>query len=66
LDRLGDARVLNLHRDFATVTEGRTVDLADRRGRDRLGVEVGEGRGERLAQVALGDLANRLERDRLG
>ncbi len=36
----GDARVLDLDRDLAAVRERRAVDLADRRGRDRLLVEV--------------------------
>ncbi len=43
LDRLGDARVLDLDRDLAAVLGRRAVDLADRGRRERLGLELGEG-----------------------
>ena len=50
-DRLGDAGVLDLHRDLAAVVQPRPVDLADRgRGHRRL-VELGERLVERLARA---------------
>ena len=63
LDRLGDPRVLDLDRDVVAVVRRRAVDLPDRRGRDRLLVELGEELGQRPAEVALGDLAHVLEGD---
>ena len=40
LDRLGDARVLDLDRDLVAVERDRAVDLADRGGGERLLLEV--------------------------
>ena len=42
------------------------MDLADRGRGEGLLVEVGERPRQRLAEIRLGDLADRLERDRLG
>ena len=63
LDRLGDARVLDLDRDVVALVRRRAVDLADRRGGDRALVERREVLVERAAEVALGDLAHVLEGD---
>ena len=63
VDRLGDARVLDLHRDVVALVRRRAVDLPDRRGRDRPLVERREVLVELPADVALGDLAHVLERD---
>jgi hypothetical protein len=60
-DGARDARVLDLHRDIAPARGARAVDLADRGGRDRLGVELGEGLIERLVVLGLDDLAHLLE-----
>jgi hypothetical protein len=56
-------RVLHLHRHLAAVVQLGAVDLADRCGRDRGLVEVGEDRAELLAVLALDHLAHVLERD---
>ena len=51
LDRLGDARVLHLHRDRAAVEGDRAVHLPDRGGGDGFRVPGGEGPFRRLAQL---------------
>ena len=56
LDRLGDARVLHLHRDGPAVPGDRPVHLPDRGGRDGLGIPGGEGPVRRLAQLFGDDL----------
>ena len=66
VDRLGDPRVLDLDRDGAAVLEHRPVDLPDRRGGDRLLVEVGERLAQRRLEVLFDHLLDRRERDRLG
>ncbi len=53
VERLGDPRVLDLHRDLAAVEQLGAVDLADRGGGEGLGLELGEELGERLAVVLL-------------
>ena len=58
----GDARVLHLDRDAAAVVQLRAVDLADRRGGERLLLELVEDVLERLLQVGLDDLAHVVER----
>ncbi len=59
------ARVLDLDRHLAPVlVERRAVDLPDRRGRDRLLVEVVEHLRDRLFEVLLDHLAHLLEGDR--
>ena len=52
-DRRRDARVLDLDGDLAAVVQRRAVDLADRGGGDRLGVELGEDLLERLVAAPL-------------
>ena len=64
LDRLGDARVLYLHRDGAAVMGDRAVHLPDRGGRDRLRVPGGEGPLRRLAQLFRDDLRGQLRAHR--
>jgi hypothetical protein len=56
LDRLGDARVLHLHRNGPAVPGDRPVHLADRGGRDGLGIPGGEDPVRRLAQFFDDDL----------
>ena len=66
VDRLGDARVLDLDRHRHALARDRAVDLADRRRRERLLLELGEDRGGPLAQLVaqqLLDLAERQRRD---
>src|SRR3954454_15638735 len=66
-DDVLDARVLDLDRDVApAVLERPAVDLPDRRGGDRLLVELGEDRAELAAEVGLDDLAHVLEGDLRG
>jgi hypothetical protein len=60
-DRVVDARVLHLDDDLLAVGQARRVHLADARRRDRLGLEVGEERRERLPEVGLYDLASEIE-----
>ncbi len=62
--RGGHARVLDLDRHLATVAEPRPVDLADRRGGDRLLVELVEDVGDAIAQLLLDHLAHVAEGDR--
>ena len=57
-DRGGDARVLDLDRDDAAVVQPRPVDLADRGGRDRLLVELGEDLAQRRLELGLDHLAH--------
>ena len=57
-----DARVLDLDRHAPAVVQPRPVHLADRGGRERLRLELGEHVLERLAQVGLEHLAHLLER----
>ena len=64
LDRLGDARVLDLDRDGAAVGGRRAVDLADRGRRERFGLEVGERLAQRDAELVAEELLDRLERQR--
>ena len=52
-DGAGDARVLHLDGDLAAVGERRAVDLADRRRRDRLGVELREDLVEGIVELGL-------------
>ncbi len=59
--RAGHARVLHLHRHGAPVGQRGAIDLADRRGGDRILVEVGEHRRDRLIEILLDDLAHLLE-----
>ncbi len=61
--RVGDARVLDLDRDAAPVEQGRPVDLADRGGGDRLGIELGEVVVER-SEVGLDHRPHAFEGDR--
>ena len=49
LERLGDARILDLDRDLASVEQRRPVHLADRGRGERLLLELGEVLGDRLA-----------------
>ena len=53
LHRLGDPRVLDLHRDLAAVEQFGPVDLADRGGGERLVVDLGEVLRQRFAVVLL-------------
>ena len=62
-DRVGDARVLHLDGDVATVVEPGAVDLADRRRGDRVLVELVEDVVELVVVLLLEDLAHVLERD---
>ena len=62
-DRGGDARVLDLDRDLAAVVQPRAVDLADRGGGDRLGVELGEVLLQRRLELGLDHLAHAGEAD---
>ena len=59
-----DARVLDLDRHLAPVVQRRAVDLADRRRRDRLLVELLEDLVDRFFEVVLDHLAHLLEGDR--
>ena len=61
--RLGDARVLHLDRDVAPVVQPRAVDLADRGGGDRLGLERREDLLDRLVELGLDDLLHVREAD---
>ena len=65
-DRGADARVLDLDRDVAPVGQSRSVDLADRGGRDRLLVELVEHVADALVELLLDHLAHVLEGDRRG
>ena len=62
----GDARILDLDRDLATVAEPRAVDLADRRRSHRLLLELGKDVAHRLAEFLLDHLAHVLEAHRRG
>ena len=53
VERLGDPRVLDLHRDLAPVEQLGPVHLADRGGGEGLGLDLGEELGERFAVVFL-------------
>ncbi len=59
----GDARVLHLDRDVAPVVQPRAVDLPDRGGGDRLGLERVEDVLDRLAELGLDHLAHVGEAD---
>ena len=61
LDRFGDARILDLDGDRRSVPGPRPMDLPDRRGRERLALEVGERLVDRPAEVVLDDLADVVE-----
>ncbi len=62
LDQLADSGALHLHDDgLAGVQHGR-VDLGDRRGRQRFGVELGEDVGPRPAQFLIEDALHVLPR----
>ncbi len=60
VDRLGDARVLDLDRDGPALARHRAVHLADRRGGERLLLELGEDRRRLLAQLLAQQLLDRL------
>ncbi len=60
-DRVVDARVLHLHDDLLAVRQPRGVDLADARGREWRGLEVGEEPVEWLAEVGFDDPAREVE-----
>ena len=64
LDRLGDARVLDLDRDPLALGGRRAVDLADRGGGERVVLEVVEEVFDRLAQLRLEQLLHALEGQR--
>ena len=64
LDRLGHARVLDLDRDRLALVGHRAVDLADRGGRERLLLELGEDGGGLLPQLLAQQLLEPLERER--
>ena len=64
LDRLGDARVLHLHRDRAAVVGDRAVHLPDRRGGDGFGVPGREDPLRRQAQLFGDDLRGQLRAHR--
>ena len=51
VDRLGDAGVLDLDRDRPPLVRHRAMDLADRGGRERLLLELGEHRRRLLPQL---------------
>src|SRR4051794_4403350 len=59
--RAVDARVLDLDRDLAALHGARAVDLPDRRGGDRVLVELVEELAELALEVLLDDLAHVLE-----
>ncbi len=50
-----DAGVLHLHGDVVAVVRARAVDLRQRGRRDGVGVELGEERLDRAAELALDD-----------
>ncbi len=58
LDRLGDARVLDLDRDLFPGVRHGSMDLADARGRERLALPL----GEQLARIDAEVRANDLDR----
>ena len=64
LDLPRRARPLHLDRDAAPVRQGRAMHLADRRGRDRRGLEVEEQPLERVAELLLDHALGLLERER--
>ena len=64
LDRLGDPRVLDLDDDIVAVERRRSVDLADRRRRERTLVELGEDAAERSAELVSHQPLELRERDR--
>ena len=64
LDLLRRARALHLDGDAVAVREHRAVDLADRRRRDRLAVELEEEALDRLTEVLADDALDLLVRER--
>ncbi len=64
LDGLGDARVLDLDRHRLALARDRAVHLADRGGREGLLLELGEGVGERRAELGAQQLLDLAERER--
>ena len=64
LDRLRDPRVLDLDDHLVAVERRRAVHLADRRGRERVLVELGEDAGERPAELVAQQPLELCERDR--
>ena len=64
MDRVRHPRVLDLHRDRATVVQPRGVDLTDRGCRQRLPVELGERALSPLMKLALKNGARKLGRHR--
>ena len=64
LDRLGDARVLDLDRDRLALGRGGAVDLADRGGGERLLLEVVEEVLDRLPELLPQQLLDALEGER--
>ena len=65
-DGVGDARVLHLDRDLGAVVQAGGVDLADRRGGDRRGGELGEELLGRAPELALDDGGHEHRVHRLG
>ena len=64
LERRTDARALDLDRDLLATVKDRPVDLADRRGRERLRAERLEDRLGLAAELAPDDLADPFVRER--
>ena len=64
VDEVGDAGSLHLHDDALTRDEPGAVRLTDRRGREGLEVELGEGLLDRLVERGLDDLAHGVGVDR--
>ena len=64
VDRGADPGVLDLHRDRAAVAQPGRVHLADRGGRQRLPVELGEGVLGRAPELVLQHFARQLRRHR--
>jgi hypothetical protein len=64
LDCLRDPRVLDLDDDSVAVKRRRSVDLADRRRRERALVELGENAAERPAKLVSHQPLELRERDR--
>jgi hypothetical protein len=62
-DLLGCSRALDLHSDRVAVREHGAVHLADRRGGDRLAVELEEEALDREAEVVLDDALDLLVRE---
>ena len=61
-DELGDAGSLHLHDHVLARLQDGSVDLGDRRRRDRLPLELGKSRRERTGQLGLENRPHVLER----